>query len=71
MNAVLYVEATDGTVELFKSTPDGWRAALNASGNWQAPEFNDSSWKAAHSVCSAELRVRNPQNWGIRGRQEP
>jgi alpha-L-rhamnosidase len=47
MNAVLYVEATDGTVELFKSTPHGWKAALNASGNWQAPEFNDSSWSEA------------------------
>ncbi len=47
MNAVLYVEATDGPVELFKSTPEGWRAALDASGNWQAPEFDDSSWTGA------------------------
>jgi alpha-L-rhamnosidase len=47
MNAVLYVEAADGTVELFKSTPEGWRAALDASGNWQAPEFDDSSWSGA------------------------
>ena len=47
MNAVLYVEATDGTVELFKSTPEGWRAALDVSGNWQTPEFDDSSWSEA------------------------
>jgi len=47
MNAVLYVEATDGTVELFKSTAEGWRAALDASGNWQTPEFDDSSWSGA------------------------
>jgi alpha-L-rhamnosidase len=47
MNAVLYVEATDGTVELFKSTAEGWRAALDARGNWQAPEFDDSSWSGA------------------------
>jgi alpha-L-rhamnosidase len=47
MNAVLYVEASDGTFELFKSTADGWRAALNAGGNWQASEFDDSSWSAA------------------------
>jgi len=47
MNAVLFVEATDGTVELFKSTAEGWRAALDASGNWQAPEFDDSSWSGA------------------------
>jgi alpha-L-rhamnosidase len=47
MNAVLYVEAADGTFELFKSTPEGWRAALNAGGNWQVPEFDDSSWSGA------------------------
>ncbi len=47
MNAVLYVEATDGTIELFKSTEKGWRAALDASGSWQAPEFDDSSWSGA------------------------
>jgi alpha-L-rhamnosidase len=47
MNAVLYVEATDGTVELFKSTVEGWRAVLNASGNWQAPGFDDSAWSGA------------------------
>jgi alpha-L-rhamnosidase len=47
MSAVLYVEAADGTVELFKSSPNGWRAALNASGNWQALELNDTSWSEA------------------------
>ena len=47
MNAVLYVEAADGTFEVFKSAQEGWRAALNASGNWQAPEFDDSSWSGA------------------------
>jgi len=47
MSAVLYVEAADGTVELFKSLPEGWRAALNASGHWQAPEFDDASWNEA------------------------
>jgi alpha-L-rhamnosidase len=47
MSAVLYVEAADGTVELFKSGPEGWRAALDAGGNWQTPEFNDAPWKQA------------------------
>ncbi len=47
MSAVLYVEAKDGTVETFKSDSRGWRAALNAGGNWQAPEFDDASWKEA------------------------
>jgi alpha-L-rhamnosidase len=47
MSAVLYVEAADGSVRLFKSSAEGWRARLNASGNWQAQGFDDSSWKAA------------------------
>jgi alpha-L-rhamnosidase len=47
MNAVLYVEAADGTFEVFKSTPEGWRAALNAGGSWQTTEFDDSSWNGA------------------------
>jgi alpha-L-rhamnosidase len=47
MNAVLYVDAADGTVELFKSQPEGWRAALDAGGTWQTPEFDDASWKEA------------------------
>ncbi len=47
MNAVLYVEEADGTLALFKSGFAGWRAALNAGGNWQAAEFDDGSWKEA------------------------
>jgi alpha-L-rhamnosidase len=47
MSAVLYVEENDGNIEVFKSGADGWRGALNHSGNWQAAEFDDSDWKAA------------------------
>src|SRR5580692_10022255 len=47
MSAVLYVEAADGTVALFKSAREGWRARLNAEGDWQAAEFDDSSWSGA------------------------
>ncbi|MGB2633726.1 MAG: family 78 glycoside hydrolase catalytic domain [Candidatus Acidiferrum sp.] len=47
MSAVVYLEAEDGSVNLFKTDGSGWRAALNAGANWQAPEFDDSSWKEA------------------------
>jgi alpha-L-rhamnosidase len=47
MNAVVYLEAEDGSVQLFKTGKQGWRAALNAGGNWQAVGFDDSSWKEA------------------------
>src|SRR5271170_4483702 len=47
MSAVVYLEAEDGSVELFKTEASRWRASLNAGANWQAAEFDDSSWKAA------------------------
>jgi alpha-L-rhamnosidase len=47
MNALLYIEATDGSVQIFKSASEGWKAALNASGDWQAVDFDDNSWKEA------------------------
>jgi alpha-L-rhamnosidase len=47
MNAVLYIESVDGTAEIFKSGPEGWRATLNAGGDWQSPEFNDAAWNSA------------------------
>ncbi len=50
MSAVLYVESTDGTAQTFKSDPQGWRATLNASGNWQAADFDDAQWSEAVRV---------------------
>src|SRR5712675_3692317 len=47
MSAVVYIEAEDGSLELFHSGKHGWRASLNAGGNWQTAEFDDSSWKEA------------------------
>ncbi len=47
MSAVVYLEAEDGSVGLFQTGKQGWRASLNASGNWQAVGFDDSSWKEA------------------------
>jgi alpha-L-rhamnosidase len=47
MSAVLVLVKDDGTVDIFKSGQPGWKAALNATGNWQEPAFDDSSWKDA------------------------
>jgi alpha-L-rhamnosidase len=47
MSGVVYLEEEDGSVQIFKTGATGWRAALNVSGIWQAPEFDDSSWKEA------------------------
>jgi len=47
MSAVIYLEAEDGSVELFQTGNRGWRASVNASGNWKTAGFDDSSWKEA------------------------
>lgn len=47
MSAVVYLEGEDGSVNLFPTGGSGWRAALNAGGDWQAPGLDDSSWKEA------------------------
>jgi alpha-L-rhamnosidase len=47
MSAVLYLEMADGTVQTLKSGQPGWRAALNQTGTWQDPAFDDSSWREA------------------------
>jgi alpha-L-rhamnosidase len=47
MSATVYVEFADGSTEVFKSSTSGWKAALDASGNWQSADFNESTWKEA------------------------
>src|SRR5262249_15150320 len=47
MSAVLYFENEDGSAKLQKSDTQVWRSRLNAEGTWQAPDFDDSSWKMA------------------------
>ena len=47
MSACLYIEKQDGSVEILKSGGDGWKAELNAAGEWQNSQFSDASWPAA------------------------
>ncbi len=49
MSACIYVELSDGSVVLFTSGQQGWKASLNAQGEWFAPAYDDSSWKQAES----------------------
>ena len=46
MNATLYIENTDGSVQIEKSGEGAWRSALDPDGKWQSPEFEDRSWQA-------------------------
>ena len=47
MSATVYVEYTDGSPEVFKTSTNGWRATLDAKGDWQNAGFDDSGWKDA------------------------
>jgi alpha-L-rhamnosidase len=47
MSAVLYLELQDGSARIFKTSDNGWRAALNPDGKWHDPGFDDASWKPA------------------------
>ena len=47
MNALLYIENTDGTSQILKTGDRDWKSTLNASGPWQQPQFDDSAWKDA------------------------
>ena len=47
MSAAIYLEFADGATQVFKSRAQGWRAALDAKGDWHDANFDDSSWKEA------------------------
>src|SRR5262249_33019806 len=47
MNALLYAEFNDGSVQVWRSGDPNWKATLNATGSWQQPAFDDSAWQAA------------------------
>ncbi len=47
MSMCLYIVYKDGGTELLSSASPGWKAALNVSGSWYAPDFNEALWAAA------------------------
>ncbi len=51
---VLVITKTDGSLSVSKSGQPGWKAAFNASGNWQDPGFDDSGWQDA--IVLTELK---------------
>jgi alpha-L-rhamnosidase len=47
MSMCLYLLMGDGSVQVLTSASPGWKAAMNASEDWYAKQFNDSSWNSA------------------------
>jgi alpha-L-rhamnosidase len=60
MNALMYVEKSDGSVEIFKTGDAGWKGALNDSGAWQQAGFDDSGWKDAVPFTVKESNFEDP-----------
>ena len=47
VNATLYIENADGSVQIEKSGEGDWRSALDPKTKWQSPDFDDTSWQHA------------------------
>ena len=59
ISATLYIERTDGSVEVFVTGGKGWKSALNATGEWYTSQFEDTSW------AEAEAYVPPSSNFGV------
>ena len=69
MSATLYIEMTDGSVEVFATGGKGWKSALNATGEWFTPPFDDSSWAEVEAYVPPSsnfgvTKIGNPWNTG-------
>jgi alpha-L-rhamnosidase len=64
MSATLYLEMTDGSVEVFKTGDQGWNTALNASGNWHESKFDDNSWVKAAAYVPPSSPFGRPEPLG-------
>ena len=61
MSATIYLEMADGSARVFKTAPSGWKAALDAEGNWQETNFDDSRWKGAITFTPAAGSFDGPE----------
>lgn len=69
MNATVYLEMTDGSVEVLATGAKGWKSAMNATGEWFTPQFNDAAWADAEAYVLPQSNPRvtklgNPWNTG-------
>ena len=59
MSATLYIEMTDGSVEVFATGGKGWKSSLNANGAWFIAQFEDTFW------ADAEAYLPPLSNFGV------
>jgi len=61
MSATLCLELSDGTYRTFKTGDPGWKASLNASGDWFEAGFDAGSWAEAVTYTAPEGRSGNSE----------
>ena len=64
MSSILYLEMTDGTVQVFKTGTPNWKAALNAVAGWFQPAYDDGSWAPAVPFPSTQDAFGNQEGLG-------
>jgi alpha-L-rhamnosidase len=64
MSSILYVEMMDGTTEVLKTGTPAWKSALNASGAWYEPLYEDDSWTRPEPYPSAHDPFGGADNIG-------
>ena len=58
MSATLYIEMTDGSIEVFATGGKAWKSALNAAGEWFTAQFDDRSWAEAEAYVPPSSNLR-------------
>ncbi|HKT46526.1 MAG TPA: family 78 glycoside hydrolase catalytic domain [Candidatus Acidoferrales bacterium] len=61
MNALLYLEKSDGRSQIIKTGDAGWKAALDPSGDWREPAYNDSAWADAVEYAPTAAGFEGPE----------
>ena len=62
MSAVIYAEAEDGSVEIFKSGPDRWRADVERERRLASSWIRRCVVERSDSFCATHVGVRKPEN---------
>ncbi len=60
MNACLFIESTNGSVALLTSSAQGWKASLNAAGEWFTQRYDASSWREAEVFTPNAVNGASP-----------
>ena len=69
MSATIFLEMTDGSVEVRATGKNEWKSALNAGGEWFSPQFDDTAWPKAEAYAPPQsnfgvMKLGKPWNTG-------